>query len=38
MATAAANDMFPAKQGQDHLLLMIASSLANYIILNTQES
>ena len=34
MATAAANDMFPANKGKITSIIMIASSLANYIILN----
>lgn len=34
MATATANDMFPTNKGKITSIIMIASSLANYIILN----
>ncbi|WP_330363781.1 MFS transporter [Proteocatella sphenisci] len=34
MATAASNDMFPSNKGKITSIIMIASSLANYIILN----
>lgn len=38
LATSTANDMFPANKGKITSIIMIASSLANYIILNIAGS